>query len=420
MKKTPVFLLLTCDKQGDKIFLKAIIMDKPQSKPKNPCFSSGPCAKRPGWNYDDIARRAMLGRSHRAAPLKAQLKDVIEKHRALLNIPADYKIGIVPASDTGAVEMAMWSMLGPRGVDVFAWEAFSGDWLKDITGQLKIKDVRTFEAPYGALPDMKQADKDRDIVFVWNGTTSGVRVPDANWIADDRTGLTICDATSAAFAYDLPWHKLDVTTWSWQKALGGEGAHGMLVLSPRAVERLETYKAERPLPKIFRMTKKDKDGKTILNAEIFEGSTINTPSMLAVADCIDALDWVAGVGGLKGTIARTDSNYAAVESWVQKTSWIEFLAPVPETRSKTSVCLKINDPWFAALNDEAQQNFIKSMTKAMDNEGAAYDIASYRDAPAGLRIWCGATIETYDVAALLPWIEWAFENAKSKALKMAA
>ena len=394
-------------------------MEKPSLKPKNPCFSSGPCAKRPGWSFDAL-KAAMLGRSHRAAPAKAQLKDVIERHRTLLGIPKDYKIGIVPASDTGAVEMALWSMLGPRGVDVFAWEAFSGDWLKDITGQLKIADVKAYEAPYGALPDLSKADKSRDIVFAWNGTTSGVRASNADWIASDREGLTICDATSAVFAYDLPWDKLDVITWSWQKVLGGEGAHGMLVLSPRAVARLENYKTERPLPKIFRMTKKDKDGKTKLNEEIFEGSSINTPSMLAVADCLDALKWVESIGGLKATIKRSDESFKAIEQWVAKTPWVEFLATALETRSKTSICLKITDAWFTGLNDEAQQAFIKSMTKVLDSEGAAYDIAGYRDAPAGLRIWCGATVETSDVTALLPWLEWSFAAMKAAELKNAA
>ncbi len=394
-------------------------MDKPSQKPKNPCFSSGPCAKRPGWSFDAL-KNAFLGRSHRAAQPKAQLKEVIEKHRALLGIPADYKIGIVPASDTGAVEMALWSMLGARGVDVFSWEAFSTDWLKDITGQLKIADVKSYEAPYGKIPDLSQAKKDRDAVFVWNGTTSGVKVANGDWIADDREGLTICDATSAVFAYDLPWKKLDVVTWSWQKVLGSEGAHGMLVLSPRAVERLETYKAAHALPKIFRVTNKDKDGKTKLNAEIFEGSTINTPSMLAVADCVDALNWVESIGGLKATIKRSNNSFKAIEGWVAKAPWVEFLAEKPETRSVTSVCLKIVDPWFTGLGDEAQQAFIKSLTKALDTEKVAYDIAGYRDAPAGLRIWCGATVEPSDVQALLPWVEWAFEATKNAKQKKAA
>jgi phosphoserine aminotransferase len=389
-------------------------MDKPTQKPKNPCFSSGPCAKRPDWNLAGL-NVSMAGRSHRAAPAKAQLKEVIEKHRAILGIPGDYKIGIVPASDTGAVEMALWSILGARGVDVFSWEAFSTDWLKDVTGQLKISDVKSYEAPYGQLPDLTQAKKDRDIVFVWNGTTSGVRVPNGDWIADDREGLTICDATSAVFAYDLPWKKLDVVTWSWQKVLGGEGAHGMLVLSPRAVERLETFTAPRPLPKIFRMTNKGK-----LNADLFEGATINTPSMLAVADCLDALKWVETIGGLKNTIKRSNDSFKAIENWINKTSWTEFLAEKAETRSITSVCIKITDPWFTALGDEQQQAFLKSMTKMLDSENAAYDIAGYRDAPAGLRIWCGATVETFDVEILLPWIEYAFVATRNAEQKKAA
>lgn len=384
-------------------------MEKPQSKPNNPNFSSGPCAKRPGWSLDAL-KGAMLGRSHRAGPLKAKLKEVIDLHKELLGIPSDYRVGIVPASDTGAFEMALWSMLGARGVDVFAWEAFSNDWLKDVTGQLKLPDVRTFEAPYGGIADLSQADPKRDAVFVWNGTTSGVRVPDGAWINAEREGLSFCDATSAVFAYDLPWDKLDVVTWSWQKVLGGEAAHGMLVLSPRAVARLESYKPDRPLPKIFRMTAKGK-----LNEALFEGATINTPSMLAVEDCLDALRWVKSVGGLQGTIQRTADNFAAFEAFVKKTDWIEFLAEKPEICSKTSVCLKITDAWFAGLADADKEPFIKAMVKILEKEGAAYDIAGYRDAPAGLRIWCGATVEKADVAALVPWIEWAFAKAKEDA-----
>lgn len=352
----------------------------------------------------------MLGRSHRAGPLKAKLKEVIDLHKEILGIPADYRVGIVPASDTGAFEMALWSMLGARGVDVFAWEAFSTDWLKDVTGQLKLPDVRTFEAPYGGIADLSQADPARDAVFVWNGTTSGVRVPNGDWISVQREGLTFCDATSAVFAYEMPWDKLDVVTWSWQKVLGGEAAHGMLVLSPRAVARLESHTPDRPLPKVFRMTAKGK-----LNEGLFEGATINTPSMMAVEDCLDALRWVKTVGGLKGTIKRTDDNYKVLEQWVGKTGWIEFLAQRPETGSKTSVCLKITDAWFAALPDADKEPFIKAITKLLEQEGAAYDIAGYRDAPAGLRIWCGATVETADVEALIPWIEWAFAKAKADA-----
>lgn len=385
------------------------IMEKPQNKPNNPNFSSGPCAKRPGWSFSAL-EGAMLGRSHRAGPLKAKLKEVIDLHKEILGIPADYRVGIVPASDTGAFEMALWSMLGARGVDVFAWEAFSTDWLKDVTGQLKLPDVRTFQAPYGAIADLSQADSSRDTVFVWNGTTSGVRVPNGEWISAEREGLTFCDATSAVFAYDMPWEKLDVVTWSWQKVLGGEAAHGMLVLSPRAVARLESYTPDRPLPKIFRMTAKGK-----LNEGIFEGATINTPSMLAVEDCLDALRWVKSVGGLKAAIKRTDDNYKVLEDFVSNTGWIEFLAEKPEISSKTSVCLKITDGWFTGLTDADKESFIKAMTKLLEKEGAAYDIAGYRDAPAGLRIWCGATVEAADVKALVPWIEWAFAKAKSDA-----
>lgn len=387
-------------------------MTKPTSKPKNPCFSSGPCAKRPGWSLENLSGAA-LGRSHRAAIGKNKLKDAIEKQKKILGIPDDYFVGIVPASDTGAFEMAMWSMLGARGVDIFAWESFSGDWLKDITGQLKLSDVNKYEAGYGQLPDLSKADKSRDIVFVWNGTTSGVRVPNGDWIASDREGITMCDATSAVFAYDLPWDKLDVTTWSWQKVLGGEAAHGMLVLSPRAVERLESYTPSWPMPKIFRMTSKGK-----LNAAIFEGATINTPSMLAVEDCLDALNWVENIGGLKTTIARSEENFKVIENWVARTDWADFLADTPETRSTTSVCLKVTDDWFSNLDD--QEGFIKSMTKLLDNEGVAYDIAGYRDAPAGLRIWCGATVQASDVEALMPWLDWAYSVAKSEEERKAA
>lgn len=390
-------------------------MEKPIAKPQNPNFSSGPCSKRPGWSLSAL-EGAMLGRSHRAGPAKAKLKAVIEEHRRILEIPDDYYIGIVPASDTGAVEMAMWSMLGERGVDVLAWESFSGDWLKDIKNQLKLSDVREFKADYGQIPDLHDVDTDRDVVFCWNGTTSGVRVPDANWIAEDREGLTICDATSAVFAYALPWELLDVTTWSWQKVLGGEAAHGMIVLSPRAVQRLETYTPEnRPLPKIFRMTKGG-----MLNKGIFEGATINTPSMLAVEDCLDALKWVDSIGGLSATIKRADANFAALNEWVERTTWVEFLAGHESIRSTTSICLKIVDEAVANLDAADQTAFVKSMTKLLDAEGVAYDIAGYRDAPPGLRIWCGATVEASDVQALIPWLEWAFEATKAEQLAQAA
>ena len=383
-------------------------MDKPTTKPQNPCFSSGPCAKRPGWSVEALAG-GFFGRSHRASAPKARLYEVIEKQRALLGIPADYKVGIVPASDTGAVEMALWSMIGARGVDVFAWESFSAQWLKDIKNDLKITDLRAFEADYGEIADLSQADPARDIVFAWNGTTSGVRVPNGDWISESREGITICDATSAVFAYDLPWDKLDVTTWSWQKVLGGEAAHGMIVLSPRAVARLESYTPDRPLPKIFKMTKKGQliDG-------IFVGETINTPSMLAVEDCYDALKWVESIGGLRETIARCRRNYDAIAAWVDKTAWVDFLAVSEEIASTTSVCLTIADEWFASLPADEQLPFVKVMIKPLDADGVAYDIASYRDAPAGLRIWCGATVETADVEALLPWLDWAYAKAKAE------
>ena len=389
-------------------------MDKPSIKPKNPCFSSGPCAKRPGWSFENLGH-ALLGRSHRAGPLKTQIKEVIEKQKELLGIPDDYVVGIVPGSDTGAFEMAMWSMLGVRGVDVFAWESFSSGWLADITKHLKLENVNAYEAGYGEIADLSKANPENDIVFAWNGTTSGVRVPDGDWISETREGLTFCDATSAVFAYDLPWDKLDVTTWSWQKVLGGEAAHGMLVLSPRAVERLESYTPDRPLPKVFRLTKKGK-----LNASIFEGATINTPSMLAVADALDALRWVENVGGLRTTIARSEENLKAIENWVAKTDGFEFLAEDESVRSTTSVCLKITDEWFEALADDEKMPFIKAMCKLLDDEKVAYDIAGYRDAPAGLRIWCGATVQGDDVEALMPWVGWAYEMSKAEEQRKAA
>jgi len=383
-------------------------MIKPTIKPANPCFSSGPCAKRPGWSVAGLDV-SMAGRSHRAGPAKAQLKAVIDQHKALLGIPEDYYVGIVPASDTGAFEMAMWSLLGERGVDVFAWEAFSRDWLKDVTSELQLDDVRVFEADYGLLPDLSQADGERDCVFVWNGTTSGVRVPDGDWIESGRSGLTLCDATSAVFAYDLPWEKLDVVTWSWQKVLGSEGAHGMLVLSPRAVARLESFTPPRPMPKIFRLLKKDK-----LNGGIFEGATINTPSMLAVADCLDALGWVESIGGLQVTMGRSQESFDVIAAWVKESGWSDFLAVEEATRSVTSVCLTVKDEWFLNLADDAARaEVIGAMVKALDQAGVAYDIKSYRDAPNGLRIWCGATVEPEDVKALLPWLDWAYEVVKA-------
>lgn len=389
-------------------------MTKPSAKPNNPNFSSGPCSKRPGWRLEALSD-AFLGRSHRAAGGKAKLKEVIDRHKRLLGIPDDYVCGIVPASDTGAVEMALWSMLGVRGVDVLGWEAFSGDWCKDVADHLKLDKARVMTAAYGQLPDLAAVDFDHDVVFAWNGTTSGVRVPDGAWIPADRAGLTICDATSAIFAYDMPWDKLDVTTWSWQKVLGGEAAHGMLVLSPRAIERLETYKPDRPLPKIFRLTKKGK-----LDAALFEGATINTPSMLAVEDCLDALKWVESIGGLQATIKRAQDNAGALAAWVAQTPWVDFLAARPETRSLTSVCLAITDPQVAGLPAEDQQAFIKAFVKRLEKEGAAYDIAAYRDAPPGLRIWCGSTVETADVAALTPWLDWAYAETIAQDLQKAA
>lgn len=381
---------------------------KPIVKPQNPCFSSGPCAKRPGWSSDVLAS-ALVGRSHRAKSGKARLQEVIDRTRAVLGIPADYRIGIVPASDTGAFEMAMWTMLGARGCDVFAWESFGEGWLTDIVKQLKLKDTRTFTAPYGGLPDMAQADKTRDTVFCWNGTTSGVRVPNADWIADDREGITLCDATSAVFAMELPWHKLDVTTWSWQKVLGGEGQHGMLVLSPRAVARLESYTPAWPLPKIFRMTK---GGKLIEG--IFQAETINTPSMLCVEDHLDALKWAESIGGLAGLIKRSQANLAAVTAWVNATPWLDFLAGDVATRSSTSICLKITDPAFTRLGDDEQAAFMKKLAGMLEKEQAGYDVNGYRDAPAGLRLWGGATVETADLQALFPWIEWAFAQCKAE------
>lgn len=384
-------------------------VEKPQIKPNNPNFSSGPCAKRPGWTVDALSD-ALVGRSHRSPEGKAKLQEVIEKHRILLNIPANYKIAIVPASDTGAVEMALWSMIGERGIDVFAWESFSTDWLKDIKNHLKFTDLNEYTADYGQIPDLNQYDGNRDCVFAWNGTTSGVRVPNADWIPQDRDGLTFCDATSAVFAYDMPWEKLDVTTWSWQKVLGGEAAHGMIVLSPRAVERLENYTPDRALPKIFRMT-----GAGKLNADLFEGATINTPSMIAVEDCLDALNWVEKIGGKTETIKRSQNNFKAIEEWVSKTEWAHFLATEPSTRSITSICLTFDTP--QSMDTQA---FIKSMTKLLDKENVAKDVAGYRDAPAGLRLWGGATVETSDIKAVLPWIEWAYIMVKTEEISKVA
>ncbi len=381
---------------------------QPAVRPANPNFSSGPCAKHPGWSVAALAATP-VGRSHRAKIGKARLEEVIDRSRKVLGIPEDWRIGIVPASDTGAVEMALWSLLGARGIDVLSWESFGEGWASDIIKQLKLPDVRHITAPYGKLPDLSQVDCDRDVVFTWNGTTSGVRVPDGDWIAADRKGLTICDATSAAFAMDLPWDKLDVVTWSWQKVLGGEGGHGMLVLSPRAVERLESYKPAWPMPKIFRLTK---GGKLIEG--IFKGETINTPSMIAVQDQIDALTWAEAEGGLSALTARSQANLAAITRWVEKSDWAGFLAGDPASRSSTSVCLEIKAPFFAALSAEDQAAAAKKMVGFLDKEGVAFDIGAYRDAPPGLRIWAGATIETSDIEALLPWLDWAYGRMRAE------
>ncbi|RKQ69953.1 phosphoserine transaminase [Oceanibaculum indicum] len=386
---------------------------KPNTRPAVPYFSSGPCAKRPGWSPAALSDAA-VARSHRAKLGKAKLAEVIDRTRAILGVPADWRIGIVPASDTGAFEMAMWTLLGARGVDALAWESFGSGWVTDILKQLKLTDVRVIEADYGKLPDLGQVDFSRDVVFTWNGTTSGVRVPNGDWIPADREGLTLCDATSAAFAMDLPWDKLDAVTYSWQKVLGGEAQHGMLILSPRAVERLESYKPAWPLPKLFRMTKNGK-----LNEGIFKGETINTPSMLCVEDQIDALRWAESLGGLKGLIARSQANLKAVEAWVEKSDWAAFLPETKETRSSTSICLVIKDSWFTGLSAEAQAAAAKKLAALVEAEGVGYDIGAYRDAPAGLRIWGGATVETSDIEALLPWLDWAYAQVKTEAAKAA-
>jgi phosphoserine aminotransferase len=387
----------------------------PAAKPAVANFSSGPCAKRPGWELPKL-ENAVLGRSHRSKAGKAKLKLAIDLTREVLAVPADYRIGIVPASDTGAVEMAMWSLLGQRGVDMVAWESFGATWVADAIKQLRLPDVRKIECGYGELVDLSKIDtKNRDVVFTWNGTTSGVRVANAEWIAADRQGLTICDATSAAFAQKLDWSKLDVVTFSWQKALGGEAAHGMLILSPAAVQRLESYTPAWPLPKIFQLTK---GGKLIEG--IFEGETINTPSMLCVEDYIDALNWAKSIGGLEALCARSDANLAAIAAWVEKTAWADFLAVAPATRSNTSVCLKIVDPDVVAMGPAAVEAVAKGVAAVLEKEKVAFDIGAYRDAPLGLRIWCGATVETSDVAALLPWLDWAFATEKAKLAKAAA
>ncbi len=379
----------------------------PSVRPVVPHFSSGPCAKRPGWSLQKLAG-ALLGRSHRSKPGKVKLKRAIDLTREVLQVPADYRIGIVPASDTGAIEMALWSLLGPQPVTMLAWESFGEGWINDVVKELKLKNVTVLRAPYGELPDLGSVDPASDIVFTWNGTTSGTRVPNADWIAAARTGLSICDATSAAFAQALDWSKLDVATFSWQKVLGGEAAHGMLILSPRAVARLETYKPPWPMPKIFRMTKGGK-----LNEAIFQGETINTPSMLCVEDYLDALEWAQSIGGLKALHARADANAKVIADWVARTSWIDFLTRDPALRSNTSVCLKVVDPAVTRLPGEAQAAFVKGIAAALEKEGVAYDIAAYRDAPPGLRIWCGSTVERTDVEALTLWLDWAYATAKA-------
>ena len=378
----------------------------PAVRPARSFFSSGPCAKRPGWTPEALTN-ACLSRSHRSKHGKAKLKEAIDRTRKVLGVPQDYRIAIVAGSDTGAVEMALWSLLGPRPVDVLAWESFGEDWVTDVVKQLKLKDTRTIKADYGLLPDLAKTDASHDIVFVWNGTTSGVRVPNGDWIKDDREGLTICDATSAAFAMDLPWRKLDVVTFSWQKVLGGEGAHGMLIISPRAASRLESYEPPWPLPKLFRLTK---DKKVVEG--LFEGETINTPSMLAVEDYLDALKWAEASGGLKGLIERADANLSALAQWVEKRAWVDFLCADPKTRSNTSVCLKIVDPWFTALSKDAQAAAASKIASLLEKEGVAFDVGGYRAAPPGLRIWCGSTVERSDIEKLTAWLDWAFAQVK--------
>jgi phosphoserine aminotransferase len=386
---------------------------KPAKRPGNICFSSGPCAKRPGWSLQAL-ENAFLGRSHRAKDGKARLKLAIDKTKALLGLPPGYLCAIVPASDTGAFEMAMWSMLGARGVEALAWESFGKGWVTDVAKQLKLKDFKATEAEYGRLPDLAKVDFDRDVLFTWNGTTSGVRVPNGDWIAAERAGLTFVDATSAVFAQAIDWAKVDVLTYSWQKALGGEAAHGMLILSPRAVERLEGYTPPWPLPKIFRMTK---GGKLI--AGVFEGETINTPSMLCVEDYLDTLNWAESLGGVKALIARADANARVLYDWIERTPWAENLAVAPATRSNTSVCIRIADPAIAKLPLDAQWAFVKQLEGSLAKEKAAYDIAGHRDGPPALRIWCGSTVETADVQALTPWLDWAFAESKASFAKAA-
>ncbi|VEJ44954.1 phosphoserine transaminase [Bartonella vinsonii] len=385
-----------------------IMLKKPSCRPNNPNFSSGPCSKRPSWSLE-VLKNALVGRSHRSREAALRLAEVVNLTREVLEVPSDYRIGIVPASDTGAVEMSLWSLLGERGVDMAAWESFGSGWIADVVEQLKLPDVRCFEAPYGELPDLTQIDFDRDVVFTWNGTTSGVCIPNADFIPDKRAGLTICDATSAAFAQNLDFSKLDVVTFSWQKVLGGEAAHGMLILSPRAVERLESYIPAWPMPQIFCMTKERK-----LNEDIFKGVTINTPSLLCVEDFLDGLKWAKAQGGLRALMARVEKNFSVLDAFVRKTPWLEYLAKDPHVRSHTSVCLDIVDPVITALESEKRVSFIKALVNRLDEEGAAYDIGSYRDAPPGLRIWTGITIEASDLETLTQWLEWAFQVEKAR------
>lgn len=381
---------------------------KPSIRPHCPNFSSGPCAKRPGWSFEAL-KGAALGRSHRARIGKDKLRQVIDETKALLELPPDYLVGIVAASDTGAIEAALWSLLGPHPVDVFAWESFGREWVTDCVKQLKPLQTRTFIADFGRLPDLSQADPDHDIVFTWNGTTSGVIVPNADWIDDRRKGLSICDATSSAFAVQMPWHKLDVVTFSWQKVLGGEAQHGILILSPRAVERLESHKPEWPVPKIFRLTREGK-----LNRGIFDGETINTPSMMCVEDALDAMAWARSVGGAQGLAQRTQNNFRILAQWIERTPWIDFLAADPVSRSPTSVCMKIADPALLSMSLERQAAFCKGLASMLEKEGVAYDVGSYRDAPPGLRVWCGATIESDDVQALVAWFDWAYAICRAE------
>lgn len=379
----------------------------PTTQPRVPHFSSGPCAKRPGWSVSNL-QNACVGRSHRSEDGKAKLAEVIERSKKILGVPADYRLGIVPASDTGAVEMALWSLLGQRPIDILAWESFGQEWVQDVLDELKLPEARLMKAPYGSLPDLDSVDFSHDVVFLWNGTTSGVRVPNGDWIKDDRQGLTICDATSAVFAMDVPWNKLDVVTYSWQKVLGGEAQHGIIVLSPRAIERIESYQPTWPIPKIFRLKQKGK-----LIEGIFKGDTINTPSMLCVEDALDGLIWAESIGGLPGLIERSEANLNAIAKWVEQSNWADFLAEKAEIRSCTSICLKIVDSWFTSLSPEEQAKCAKKLAKLLEKEEVAYDIASYRAAPPGLRIWGGATVETADIEALLPWLDWAYATVKN-------